>query len=134
MFGIVIMGVVVTKEKEYDIMYKDNGHDNELVRKINDAWRKNAKGFEPILKALFKRDIDEITDHDSFQIEAWRDSDEYNIGIETGDWTDYNNMALEYLCKYWMGFADNYLQHIADDCDLECILNFLHYPYLPIYK
>lgn len=121
-----------------------HSHDEELVRKINDAWDKNMEAFYPILCALYRRDIDEITDADSFQIDMWRPDNAdgcrtdiinaFYKGKETGDWTRYNELALEDMIREWDFFATNYLEHIADDCDLECILNFLHYPYLPIYK
>ena len=111
-----------------------DAHDADLRKKINDAWNKNREGFCPILRALYARDIDEITDHDAFQYPEWVDSPEYNDGLRSGDWEDYNEMALNHMTREWDFFAANYLNHIADDCDLECILNFLHYPYLPIYK
>jgi len=111
-----------------------DAHSPELRKKINDAWNKNRAGFAPILRALYARDIDEITDHDAFQYDEWKDSPEYRYGLENEDWEDYNKMALNHMQREWDFFADNYLNHIADDCDLECILNFLHYPYLPIFK
>ena len=111
-----------------------DAHDADLRKKINDAWNKNREGFCPILRALYARDIDEITDHDAFQYPEWVDSPEYNDGLRSGDWEDYNEMALNHMRREWDFFASNYLNHIADDCDLECILNFLHYPYLPIFK
>lgn len=110
-----------------------DAHDPELRKRINDAWNKNREGFAPILRTLYARDIDEITDHDAFQYEEWKDSPEYRRGVCTGDWEDYNEMALNHMQREWDDFADNYLSHIADDCDLECILAYLHYPYLPIY-
>jgi hypothetical protein len=109
-------------------------HDEELVRKINDAWKKNREMFCGILCALYKRDIDEITDADSFQSKEWSETDEYQKGLDTGDWKDFMDMVLSKMCEEWDFYAENYLMHVADDCDLECILNFLHYPYLPIYK
>lgn len=111
-----------------------DAHDADLRKKINDAWNKNREGFCPILRSLYARDIDEITDHDAFQYEEWKDTSEYRHGLSTGDWEAYNTMALKHMEREWDFFADNYLNHIADDCDLECILNFLHYPYLPIYQ
>ena len=117
-----------------DGIMDSNAHDLELVRKINDAWMKNREGFYPILCALYRRDIDEITDADSFRDKEWEETKEYNDGVRSGDWTDYNDMILKLMCKEWDFYATNYLEHIADDTDLECILNFLHYPYLPIYK
>lgn len=111
-----------------------DAHDPELRRKINDAWNKNREGFCPILRALYARDIDEITDHNAFWYPDWENTPEYKIGRETGVWRAYNSMAYEHMCLEWDFYAENYLSHIADDSDLECILNFLHYPYLPVYK
>ena len=130
-------------EKPKGIMWSIS-HDAELVRQINNAWDKNKRGFKEILCALYARDIEEITDADSFQIDRWRPdqadgcTDEivkaFNDGIRAGDWERYNELALKDMVREWDMFANNYLEHIADDCDLECILNFLHYPHLPIYS
>lgn len=111
-----------------------DGHNHILVAKINHAWYKNRKAFKGILQALYARDIDEITDSDAFQYPDWLASTEYTHGQETDDWTDYNKMALRNMQEEWDYFASNYLSHIADDCDLACVLAFLHYPDLPIYK
>lgn len=117
-----------------DIMDATNGHDKGLVEDINRAWRKSKVSFKPILCALYERDIDEITDHDAFRIPKWENTKEYNEGLETENWDAYMDMALKDMQEHWEDYADNYLQHIADDGDLECIINFLHYPYLPIYE
>ena len=133
----------IKEDEEERVMDSLNGHDAELVGRINHAWRKNKEMFYPILCALYKRDIDEITDADSFQIDMWCPENgdgcreeiklAYIHGKITNDWTRYNELALEDMIREWDFFATNYLEHIADDCDLECILNFLHYPLLPIY-
>ena len=116
------------------IMDTTNGHDTGLVEDINRAWRKGKINFKPILCALYERDIDEITDSDAFRIPKWEQTEEYNEGLETENWDAYMDMALKDMQEHWEDYADNYLQHIAEDGDLECILNFLHYPHLPIYK
>ena len=121
-------------EYEETIMDTGNGHSEELVNSINHAWRKNREMFYGILCALYKRDIDEITNHDSFMEKKWKETDEWKKGFETNNWDDYNEMAYNALVKEWDFYAENYLMHIADDCDLECILRYIHYPYLPIYK
>lgn len=121
-------------EYEETIMDTGNGHSEELVNSINHAWRKNREMFYGILCTLYKRDIDEITDADSFHSEEWSKTEEYQKGLDTGDWQDYMDMVLAKMCKEWDFYAENYLMHVADDCDLECILRYLHYPYLPIYK
>ena len=133
--------IIFDLEKEMELLpdYEEiicawgDAHDPELRKKINDAWNKNREQFAPILRTLYARDIEEITDHDAFQYEEWKDSPEYRRGVCVGDWEDYNKMALNHMQREWDFFADNYLSHIADDTDLECILAFLRYPYLPIY-
>lgn len=95
-----------------DIMDTTNGHDPELVAKINIAWNEKREMFGVILCALYKRDNDEILASDAF-----------------ADWNkvskDYDTL-YEYMEANWDIEAYNYLQHIADDTDLECILNYLH--------
>lgn len=91
-----------------DIIDTTNNHDPELVAKINIAWNEKREQFCPILRALYERDIKEIMESD-----AW-------------NWTDNSESVKETLHDEWDVHADNYLQHIADDTDLECILNYLH--------
>ena len=117
-----------------EVMDTLNGHNEELVAKINDAWNKSKESFKYILIALYERDIDEITDADSFHITKWVGSWQWNEGVRNDNWKPYMDMALEDMKERWSEFADNYLEHIADDADLEAILNFLHYPHLPIWK
>ena len=123
-----------TKPEPKGIMDTCNAHNPELVAKINDAWDKNKKDFELILKALYERDIDEITDSDAFHIAKWVGSWQWNEGCRNDDWTPYMDMALADMKEHWEDYAENYLMHIADDGDLEAIIAFLHYPYLPIYN
>ena len=91
-----------------DIIDTTNNHDPELVAKINIAWNEKREQFCPILRALYERDIKEIMESD-----AW-------------NWTDNAESVKETLHDEWDVHADNYLMHIADDTDLECILNYLH--------
>ena len=95
-----------------DIMDTTNGHDTELVAKINIAWNEKREMFFPIMCALYKRDIEEIMDSDAFTF-PWEH------GYTADD-------AYLYLAENWDIETYNYLQHIADDTDLECILNYLH--------
>ena len=95
-----------------DIMDTTNNHDPKLVAKINIAWNEKREQFFPILCALYKRDIKEIMDSDAFTF-PWEHK-------HTAD-----DVYL-YLAESWDIEAYNYLQHIADDTDLECILNYLH--------
>lgn len=96
-----------------DIMDTTNGHNAELVAKINIAWNEKREMFFPIICALYKRDIkeiiDKILDSDAFTFPKYDAEDAYR-----------------YLKDNWDVEVYNYLQHIADDTDLECILNFLH--------
>ena len=95
-----------------DIMDTTNSHNPELVAKINIAWNEKREMFFPIMCALYKRDIEEIMDSDAFTF-PWEH------GYTADD-------AYLYLAESWDIEAYNYLQHIADDTDLECILNYLH--------
>jgi len=92
-----------------EIMDTTNGHDPDLVRKINQAWNEKREQFCPILRALYARDIKEIMDSD-----AW-------------NWTDDAESVKETLHDEWDFHAYNYLMHIADDWDLKAILYFLRY-------
>lgn len=103
----------VDKLPDYEeIMDSTNNHNPELVKKINIAWNEKRERFFPIMCALYKRDNDEILASDAF-----------------ADWDkvskDYDTL-YEYMEANWDIEAYNYLQHIADDTDLECILNYLH--------
>ncbi len=95
-----------------EIMDTTNGHDPELVAKMNIAWNEKREEFFPIMCALYKRDNDEILASDAF-----------------ADWDkvskDYDTL-YEYMEANWDIEAYNYLRHIADDTDLECVLNYLH--------
>ena len=92
------------------IMDTTNGHEPELVRRINDAWDKYREEFRPILIALYDRDIEEIFNSDAFRC-GWNDTDE----------------AFADLQSNWDMHAWNYLQHIADNQDLSAVLHFLNY-------
>lgn len=95
-----------------DIMDTTNNHNPKLVAKINIAWNTKREQFFPIMCALYKRDIEEIMDSDAFTF-PW----EHKYTADD---------AYLYLAENWDIEAYNYLQHIADDTDLECILNYLH--------
>lgn len=92
------------KPKYTDIMDTHNGHNAELVRKINAAWNiKKYKELLPdILFAIVKRDFDMYTEADFFgeQIE------------DKADTLWYANKILEEHC---------------DDKDLKAILYFIRY-------
>lgn len=86
-----------------DIIDTYNGHNAELVRKINAAW-KDAKYhnlFSEILLALLVRDHEEY-------IDKYCDIEDYS-----GDW------AMEH--------AHEIMEGVCDDWDLETILSFIRY-------
>ena len=91
------------------VMDTTNGHNPELVAKINIAWNEKREMFCPILRALYARDIKEIMESD-----AW-------------NWTGDVESVKETLHDEWDFHADNYLMHIADDWDLKAILYYLRY-------
>lgn len=92
-----------TKNEPSDIMDTYNGHDAELVRKINAAWKssKYHDMFEGILHALLERDYDEYCD--KFEIPD----------VTTSD--------------YAMSHAHEIMEGVCDDWDLETILSFIRY-------
>lgn len=81
-----------------DIIDVYNAHDPELVKKINEAWRKDLNRFAPILKALYERDKNEFAD---------------TFGQEIEEGADILNYAHEIM------------EGVGDDWDLETILSFL---------
>lgn len=93
----------------WGIMNVNNGHNPDLVRKINMLWAQRGDAFELILKALYKRDINEIFNSDSFAYDSWRVPAEALVALEAA----------------WEEHAGNYLMHIADDGDLETIIAFV---------
>jgi hypothetical protein len=95
-----------------EIMDTANSHNPELVAKINIAWNEKREMFFPIMCALYKRDVEEIMNSEAFTF-PW----EHGYTAED---------VYLYLAECWDVEVYNYLQHIADDTDLECILNFLH--------
>lgn len=106
----------------FGIMDTTQNHDKELVRAINRAWMENPVAFKPILIALYTRDIEEIADSDAWDFEKILD-----IQGVSGSLAPDEELAelLAYLKNHWNMEAENYLMHIADDTDLECILNFI---------
>ena len=103
-------------------------HDPILREKINDAWGKEREMFCPILKTLYARDIDEITDSDAILYdEFFVGHPSYGYGCETGNWDKFRSFVLDAFTREWDFWAYFYLNHMADDTDLECILKFLHY-------
>lgn len=87
----------------YDIMDTYNGHNEELVRKINAAWKekKYHDMFSEILLALLVRDHEEY-------LEKYQEIDDYS-----GDWA--------------MSHAHEIMEGVCDDMDLETILSFIRY-------
>lgn len=90
------------KPKYSDIMDTYNGHNPELVRRINDAWKspKYHDRFGDILFALGSRDKQEI-------------QDKFDIVI------DCNETAMDN--------AHEIMEGVCDDLDLQTILSFIRY-------
>jgi hypothetical protein len=99
-----LVGIIneIKRGKYYDIMDTYNGHNPELVRKINKAWRddKYHNLFGDILFALGCRDAIEI-------------QEKYDIKI------DRNETAMDNAHKI--------LEGVCDDWDLECVLAFIRF-------
>lgn len=107
------------EEEDKSIYLTDtyNGHDNVLVDKVNELWR-NAhikkdtrvlKNFEIILKALYKRDAREILNNERF---GW-------------DENATEESVYDKMCCAWVSLSYDYLKGVADDGDLETIINFV---------
>ena len=101
----------------YPIMAHYNAHNKDLVDKINELWSSEEKHnrFQPILVVYMLRDLDEMYDNNCFG-EA---SDE-----RTKKFFD-ENVNAEYLSTHWEDLAEYYLMRVADDTDLECIIDFI---------
>ena len=93
------------RPKYSDIIDTHNGHNTELVRKINAAWRddKYHNRFGDILFALARRDEEEI-------------------GMKYGD----INMEIQ-SSESAMNYAHEIMEGVCDDQDLETILSFIRY-------
>lgn len=98
------------KVSAFGIMDGTNGHNPALVKQLNVRWMEDKQMFKDILCALYHRDVEEI-----------RDSDTYNWGDKSID------DICRYMYKHWADEAGNYLQHIADDQDLETIIKYVRY-------
>ena len=100
-----LVGIIneIKRSKYYDIIDTYNGHNAELVRKINDAWKstKYHNKFSEILLALLVRDHEEY-------IDKYCEIEDYS-----GDW------AMEH--------AHEIMEGVCDDQDLETILSFIRY-------
>jgi hypothetical protein len=100
----------------YPIMTPYNAHNKDLVNKINELWNSEKHdNFRIILVAYMQRDLDEMYDKNCFG-EA---SDE-----KTEKFFD-ENVNTEYLNAHWEDLAECYLMRVADDADLECIIDFI---------
>lgn len=106
-----------TEKTFYPIMTPYNAHNKDLVNKINELWNSEEKHnrFRIILVAYMQRDLDEMYDKNCFG-EA---SDE-----KTEKFFD-ENVNTEYLNTHWEDLAECYLMRVADDADLECIIDFI---------
>lgn len=100
-----LVGIIneMKRSKYCDIIDTYNAHDEELVRKINAAWRnpKYHNMFGAILLALLKRDTKEFEDI-------------FNCDVTLSE-------------EYAMNNAHEIMQGMGDDWDLETILSFVRY-------
>lgn len=101
----------------YPIMTPYNAHNKDLVNKINELWNSEERHnrFQPILVAFMQRDLEEMYDKNCFG-EA---SDE-----KTEKFFD-ENVNVSYLFSHWEDLAEYYLMRVADDADLQCIIDFI---------
>lgn len=97
------------KLESFGIMDDANGHSKDLVRDINVRWVEDRDMFEPIMKALYRRDADEI-----FKCEEF-------------GWEDDMEEVNELMEQHWAFHAPTYLKYVADDQDLETIIKFVRY-------
>ena len=99
-----LVGIIneMKRSKYYDIIDTYNGHNKELVRKINAAWKspKYHDRFGDILFALGSRDKQEV-------------QDKFDIVI------DSNETAMDN--------AHEIMEGVCDDWDLQTILSFIRY-------
>lgn len=100
----------------YPIMDTTNAHNKDLVKKINDLWNSPKQpNFELIMLALMNRDLNEMYDKNIFgeasdpDVEAFFD----------------NCVDADYLEANWEMLTEYYLMRVADDGDLETIINFI---------
>lgn len=87
------------------VMWADNGHDYQLVNKINECYHKNKASFLKILQFIAQRDRIEIEE------ELYLN----NINVNEINVYDIRHIEL---------YATELLTHICDDKDLECIIAF----------
>ena len=93
------------------IMDTSNCHDEHLVDQINEKWNLFREHFRPILCALYERDAQEIYDSEAFTFDPAAD-------------VEY---VRDYMKHHWEDEAWNYLMHIADNQDLEVIIQFVRF-------
>jgi hypothetical protein len=105
-----LVGIIneIKRGKYYDIMNTYNGHNEELVRKINDAWKsgKYNQEFGYIIYSIANRD--------------------YNECKEKFD-CDMDNFLSSIIDDCNEDSIHNVLENVCDDWDLETILSFIRY-------
>ena len=94
MFAIHVDDV---QAEHYDLMDTSNGHDKDLIMQINYAWDSAEERFYEIVHLLVQRDMDE-----------W---EEKVCNIPT------NKLNRREMCY-------QYCYNVADDVDLQTILNY----------
>lgn len=101
---VVVSDFDEEKEEPTGVMNTTNGHDPDLVKRINEAWDMHQCWWEftLIVGALMHRDGSQILDC---------------LDKEVATYADDEKMVAE--------LGPEYLQHIADDQDLKQILDFI---------
>jgi hypothetical protein len=109
--------MLTTCERDFSpIMNPYNAHNVELVDKINELWKSDKHDrFRIILVAYMQRDLNEMYDKNIFG----------EASDEKTEWFFNNNVDTAYLDENWEDLAGDYLMRVADDADLECIIDFI---------
>ena len=104
------------KYNDYEeIMNIYNAHNPQLVKTINKLWNVARDRFRIILVALMERDAEEMLNGMNSCCFGWD---------ETAD-VEYVRLCV--TGNLWEDYAYDYLMHVADDGDLETIINFIRY-------
>lgn len=103
--GQIDFEVLNTKvvKKETKVLDTYNGHNGKLVEYINFLWNNARERMKPILYILIERDIEEFEEKCE------------------------NCSILEAFEEDWEDVSFNYLNKVADNTDLENIIDFVRY-------
>lgn len=103
------LDIFVTEPEHMErIMEATDSHNPALAAQINILWNTKREAFGIILKALYKRDFREIINDGAF------------AGLPADEAKADSDLQIN-----WESHAGDYLTFIADDSDLETIINFI---------